>query len=85
MADAANISVAVSKAEALRVWMLSDSWGNDWLTLRDIVRLGPSRLRESPEARKAVEMLVEHRWLIPLAWGTVIGSKARREAWRICK
>ncbi|MEO6092895.1 MAG: YfjI family protein [Novosphingobium sp.] len=84
LGNAATVSVAVGKAEALRKWMVSESWGKTWLTLREVVRLGPSRLRESPEALKAVEMLVEHGWLIPMAKGSMIEGKATRQAWRIC-
>jgi len=83
LAGAATVSDAVGKAEALRKWMLSDSWGKPWLTVRDVLRLGPNRLRENPEARKAVQMLVENGWLHPLPPGTLIEDRARKEAWRI--
>ena len=83
LASVAMVSVAVSKAEALRQWMLSDSWGKPWLTCRDIVRLGPSRLRESPEARKAAQLLIDHGWLIPLPAGSMIDGRAVREAWKV--
>ncbi|WP_164549765.1 YfjI family protein [Altericroceibacterium xinjiangense] len=85
LANAATLSDAVSKAEALRKWMLSPSWGKPWLTVRDVLRRGPNRLRESPEAKKAVQMLVEHHWLAPLPPGTEIEGQVRREAWRICQ
>lgn len=85
LAGAAMVSDAIGKAEALRQWMLSDSWGKPWLTVREVVRMGPNRLRESPEAKRAVQVLVEHGWLIPLPAGTVIDGQARREAWRIIR
>ena len=84
LAGAATVSVDVGKAEALRQWMLSASWGKPWLTVRDVVRLGPNMLRESPEAKKAVLLLAEHGWLFPLPPGTVIDEQARKQAWRIC-
>lgn len=83
LAGAARLSPAISAAEALRQWMLSGSWGETWLTVREIVRFGPSRLRESPAAKAAVQVLADHGWLIPLPAGTVLDGKARREAWRI--
>lgn len=83
LANASTVSAAVAKAETLRKWLLSSSWGHSWITIRDVVRLGPNSLRESPEAKKAVQMLVEHRWLMPIPSGTEIGGVARREAWRI--
>jgi len=85
LAGVANVSVAVAKAEALRKWLLSESWGNSWVTVRDILRKGPSRLRESPEANKAVQMLVDHGWLIPLPPGTALDGQARKAAWRVIR
>jgi hypothetical protein len=85
LANVAMVSEAVGKAEALRKWMLSPSWGQPYLTLRDVVRLGPSRLRESPEAKKAILMLVENHWLAPLPAGTEIDGRKVREAWRIVR
>lgn len=85
LAGVATVSVAVAKAEALRQWLLSDSWGKSWVTVRDILRNGPSRLRESPEAGKAVQMLVEHGWLVPLPTGTVIDGQARKQAWKVIR
>lgn len=84
LSGVALISEAVAKAEALRAWMLSESWGKTWLTLREIVRLGPNSLREGPKARKAVELLTEYGWLIPMK-GAVIDGQVKREAWRIVK
>lgn len=83
LAGAAVLSTEISAAEALRHWMLSESWGKPWLTLREVVRLGPNRLRESPAAKKAMQVLVEHGWLTALESGAVIEGQARREAWRI--
>jgi hypothetical protein len=83
LANAATVSVEVSRAEALRKWMQSPSWGKPWLTLRDVIRLGPSRLRENPEARKALSLLEENGWLAPMPEGTKIEGKVTRKAWRI--
>lgn len=83
LAGAALVSEAVGKAEALRVWMLSPAWGKPWLTITDAVQRGPNRLREAPEARKAIDMLVEAGWLAPLPKDTELDGKRRRESWRI--
>lgn len=85
LSGVATVSVEVAKAEALRLWLLSASWDKSWVTLREIVRNGPNRLRESPEAKKAALLLVEHGWLVPLPPGTVIDGQARRQAWRIIR
>ena len=83
LAGAALVSDAVAKAEVLRKWMLSESWGKPWLTVREVVRLGPSRLRESPEAKKAISLLVEHGWLVAMEAGATIDGAKVREVWRI--
>jgi hypothetical protein len=83
LANSATVTAEVSKAEALRKWMHSASWGKPWLTLRDVIRLGPARLRENPEARKAIKLLEDNGWLLPLPSGTEIEGKVTREAWRI--
>lgn len=85
LSGVALVSEAVGKAEALRAWMLSESWDKPWLTLREVVRLGPNSLREGPKARKAVELLVEYGWLIPMKKRAVIDGQAKREAWRIVR
>lgn len=85
LAGAAMISEGVAKAVALHKWLLSAAWGKPWVTIREIVRLGPNRLRESPEAKRAVQLLVEHGWLVAMEPGTMIESKARKEAWRVIR
>ena len=85
LAGAARISAGVAKAEALRLWMLSPSWGKPWIRPRDILRLGPNSLRESPEVKRAVAVLEENGWLIPLDPGTVIEGKKCRQAWAIVR
>lgn len=52
---------------------------------RDVVRLGPNPLRESPKARAALGILEKHGWLVRLDPGTVVRGAARTEAWRIVK
>ncbi|MEP7223039.1 MAG: YfjI family protein [Novosphingobium sp.] len=85
LASVATISVEVNKAETLRQWMLSASWGKPWLTLREVVRCGPNRLRESPQAKKALQMLIDHGWLVTQPPGTLIDGKAVKESWRIIR
>lgn len=85
LAGAATISAAVSKGEALRKWLLADSWGKDWVTVREIVRNGPNRLRESPEALKAAQLLADHGWLVPIPPGTKIDGVARKQSWRVIR
>jgi len=84
LAGAAMISVDVAKAEALRKWMLSPSWGKDWLTATTVLQRGPNCLRsELPQVMKAIEMLVQQGWLIKLPALIEREGKRRRQSWRI--
>lgn len=84
LASAATVSSEIDKAEALRKWLLG-SWPEDDIMVRDVVRLGPNPLRESPKARAALGILEKHRWLVRLDAGAVIRGAARAEAWRIVR
>ena len=84
LASAALVSTEIDRAEALRRWLL-ESWPEPEVLVRDVVRLGPNPLRESPKARAALGILEKHGWLAPLEAGTVVRGAARAEAWRIVK
>jgi hypothetical protein len=84
LANAALISAEIDRAETLRKWLL-ENWPEPEVMVRDVVRLGPNPLRESPKARAALGILEKHRCLIPLEAGTVVRGAARTEAWTIVK
>lgn len=84
LASAATISADIDKAEALRKWLL-ESWPHPEIMVRDVVRLGPNALRESPKARAALGILEKHGWLGLLEAGAVVRGAARAEAWRIVR
>lgn len=84
LASAASVSAEIDKAENLRKWLL-ESWTKPEVLVRDVVRLGPNSLRESPRARAALSILEKHGWLVPLEARTVVRGSARTEAWHIVK
>lgn len=84
LASAATVSAEIDRAEALRRWLL-ESWSEPEVLVRDVVRLGPNPLRESPKARAALGILEKHGWLVPLVAGTVVRGAARAEAWGIVR
>ena len=84
LASAALVSAEIDRADALRKWLL-ESWPHAEITVRDVVRLGPNSLRESPKARVALCILEKHGWLTPLEAGTVVRGAARAEAWAIVR
>ncbi|MCL1630304.1 hypothetical protein M3N55_16475 [Roseibaca sp. V10] len=68
----------------MRKWLL-ETWEEPEVLVRDVVRLGPNPLRESPKARAALVILEKHGWLVPLDAETVVRGAARKEAWAIVK
>jgi hypothetical protein len=84
LASAAVVSAEIDRAETLRRWLM-ESWAEPDVLVRDVVRLGPNQLRESPKAKTALGILEKHGWLVPLEAGTVVRGAARAEAWLIAK
>lgn len=84
LVNAATVSAEIDRAETLRRWLL-ESWAEPDVQTRDVVRLGPNPLRESPKARAALGLLEQHGWLVRHEDGTVLRGAARKEAWRIVK
>lgn len=84
LANAAIVSKEIDLAESLKSWLHS-KWPEPEVMVRDIVRLGPNPLRESPTARAALKVLEEHGHLVALEAGTVVRDKARKEAWAIVR
>jgi len=83
LADAATVSAEIDKAEALRIWLLR-GWPHPEILPSDIVQRAPVRaLRDRPAAKKAIWVLVEAGWLVPLEAGTKVRGAPRKEAYRI--
>lgn len=84
LASAATVSAEIDKAEKLRIWLLN-VWTEPDVLVRDVVRLGPNPLRESPKAWAALDILEKHGWLVRMKPGTVVRGAARANAWAIVK
>ena len=84
LSNAATVSAEINRAETLRRWLL-EGWAEADVQTRDVVRLGPNPLRESPKARAALGILEQHGWLVRHEAGTILRGAARKEAWRIVR
>lgn len=85
LADAANISPEIERAERLRQWLM-DEWHEQEILTSDVVQRGPGRaLREAPAARAALELLERFGWLKRLDAGTKVRGRNRKEAWKVVK
>lgn len=83
LADAAAASAEIEKAEKLRQWLL-ESWPHPEILLGDILQRSPIRsLRDRRAAKKAVAVLVEAGWLMPLDPGTIVRGSPRKESFQV--
>ena len=84
LVDVGSVSAETERAESLRKWLM-DGWKLPEVTVRDIVRLGPNRLREAKVAREAASALQAAGWLVKLNDGTVVQGMARKEVWQVVR
>ena len=68
-------------AQRLLDW-LRQRWREPAVALTEIYQRGPSAIRDRAKAKRAVDVLVEHGWLVEAGEGEVAGEK-RRQTWRL--
>jgi hypothetical protein len=83
LAGASCIGAELIEAQRLLTW-LHTSWPHPMVSLPDVYRLGPGSIRDAASARRAVGVLVDHRWLVD-APPCEIERVPRREVWRIIR
>ncbi|MEY5006852.1 MAG: hypothetical protein RL764_168 [Pseudomonadota bacterium] len=83
LADTAIVSTEIDHAERLRAWL--HIWPQPDLTLRDVVRNGPNRLRDAKQAKAAILTLERHGWLLRLDEGALVRGRNRKEAWSVVR
>ena len=71
-------------AERLLQW-LRDSWAEEIISLPDIYQRGPRAIRDQGRARKMVQILEDHGWLVRVPEGAEVAGTKRRDAWRIVR
>jgi hypothetical protein len=83
LAGSAEASQEVKDAEAVLEW--AHSTGRKFLHSAEILRLGPSRVRELSRLKLAMRELEGAGWAYPLEPGYEIDGRARRRAWLITR
>ncbi|QQO34497.1 DUF3987 domain-containing protein [Bradyrhizobium diazoefficiens] len=80
---ASRASSDLHEAQALLTW-LRTVWlkQSTLVSLPDIYQRGPNSIRDKAHARRAVNLLIGHGWLVAAPAGEVAGS-FRREVWEI--
>ena len=84
LAETGAMSAKTEHAEALRRWLLG-SWQGDFITPRDVVRMGPNRMRETSTVREAMATLERYHWLHRMPEGSEVDGATPREAYRIVR
>lgn len=82
--EAGACSPEVRKAEKLLDW-LKTTWREPMVGLATIYQLGPNAIRSADAARKAVAILADHGWLVPVEGKATVAGKPVREAWKIVR
>lgn len=82
LADAAIVPPEIQQAEMLRLW-LEERWSEPLVSIRVIVRNGPSSLRDAKKAKAAVTILEQNDWLMKLDESAVVDSTKSRHVWRV--
>ncbi len=82
--EVGNVPEILIEARRVLEW-LHDHWPHPSVGLPEIYQRGPQQVRTARGARRAVEILEEHGWLIPLPDGAEIDGVKRREAWKIVR
>ncbi len=82
---ASRIHADLLLAEKLLAW-LHTLWTEPLVSLPDIYQRSPiMAIRDAAKARKIVEQLEEHGYLLRIEGGAVIAGEKRRDAWRVVK
>ncbi len=74
--------VDLIEARKLLDWLRS-KWDGPYVSLPDIVQLGPNATRDTAAAKRLIAILEEHRHIERMQGPVMVNGKARREVWRI--
>jgi hypothetical protein len=82
--EASRINDDLRLAQRLLDW-LHRHWKEPAVSLPDIYQRGLNAIGDQATARKLVDILVNHGWLVRVPGGAIVAGVRRREAWRIVK
>jgi hypothetical protein len=77
---ASRVSDELREAQLLLAW-LHTTWREQVVSLPDVYQRVPSAIRDAAHARRAVNLLIEHGWLVPVPPCEIDGAY-RHEVWR---
>jgi len=80
--DTGGVCEETMQAETLRRWLVEVS-GRESVEVRDIVRLGPGKLRDTALVRRLVPILERNGWLVRVDCAEGATGRKPRETWRV--
>jgi hypothetical protein len=80
----AQVDNELHEARKLLDW-LHTKWKESFISIKPIVRLGPSSIRDTKTAKRLVAVLVEHNLLLPAPQGTVVDGTCCRNVWQVVR
>lgn len=80
---AAANELPVANAQVVLDWLRNRPRPGDAFATEHILQYGPVPVRKAKALNPALDVLVEHRWILPLPAGTVVDGKPRKRAYRI--
>jgi hypothetical protein len=81
---ASRVHPDLSLAQRLLNWLLT-VWREPIISLPDIYQRGLNAIRDQTTARRLVNILEDHRWLVRMENGGEVAGKWRRDVWRIVR
>lgn len=82
--NAAHVNVELRESEQLSTW-LREKWGEDLISVTDLVQFGPNSVRDTTKARRLISILEQHHHLKRSEKPGLVKGKPRREVWEVRK
>ncbi len=65
-------------SKKLRIWVMQAG-----ITNRDVVQFGPNSVYDTKTAKKALQMLEGHGWLVAMPKGAIVLSSGWPQSWHV--
>ncbi len=84
LVDSGMVSPAVQKAELLLNW-LHTKWDKEYIGTTVLTQNGPNSIRQKKDVIAAIDILVDHNWLIPAGNSHTVNGVKVKQAWRVVR
>ncbi len=84
LVDSGMVSSTLRKAELLLQW-LHTKWDEEYIGTTYLTQNGPNSMRSKTDVMSAIDILVDHRWLILVNGSPLVNGIKVKQAWRIVR